>query len=146
MALWRVLDYTSTRQTNSQNSYKKDNSQPSETGRSPLNRLANRPVILRTTAYFEFLFLLYLPSVFGCVLFRAAFPCAVLFLCSKTPFSVLFGYDFTPWKRQKPTQDLLQLINAFLLAYDIIVDVTTTSYFGTFRSHRCPCVCQISVV
>ena len=73
MALWRVLDYTSATlrvavkhpPNNSLNSDKKVNSKPSETGRSPLNRLANRPVILRTAAYFEFLFLLYLPSIFA---------------------------------------------------------------------------------
>ena len=96
MALWRVLDYTSTLQTNSLKLGKKTNSKPSETGRSPLNRLANRPVILRTAAYFEFLLLFFLPSVFGCVLFRAAVPCAVLFYYRKNHFSVLFEYDFTP--------------------------------------------------
>ena len=60
MALWRVLDYTSATlrgmvkhpQKNSLNSDKKVNSKPSETGRSPLNRLANRPVILRSSAKF----------------------------------------------------------------------------------------------
>ena len=60
MALWRVLDYTSAPlrgavkhpPNNSLNSDKKVNSKPSETGRSPLNRLANRPVILRTAAKF----------------------------------------------------------------------------------------------
>ena len=44
----RFAARSSTRQTNSLNSDKKVNSKPSETGRSPLNRLANRPVILRT--------------------------------------------------------------------------------------------------
>ena len=154
MALWRVLDYTSAPlrvavkhpPNNSLKLGKKTNSKPSETGRSPLNRLANRPVVLRAAAYFEFLRLFFLPSVFGCVLFRAVFPCAVLFYCRKNHFSVLFEYDFTPWKRQKSTQNLFQPIHAFSLAYDIIVDVTTTSHFGTFRSHRCPCVCQIPVV
>ena len=104
MALWRVLDYTSATlrvavkhpPNNSLNSDKKVNSKPSETGRSTLNSLANRPVILRTAAYFEFLRLFFLPSVFGCVLFRAAFPCAVLFYYRKNHFLVLFEYDFTP--------------------------------------------------
>ena len=149
MALWRVLDYTSATlrvavkhpPNNSLNSDKKVNSKPSETGRSPLNRLANRPVILRTAAYFEFLCLFVLPSVFGCVLFRVAFSCAVLFYCRKNHFSRLFEYDFTPPKRQKSTQNLFQPIHAFSSAYDIIVDVTTRSHFGTFRAHRCPCVC-----
>lgn len=154
MALWRVLDYTSAPlrgavkhpPNNSLNSDKKVNSKPSETGRSPLNRLANRPVVLRSSAKFWVLRLLYLPSVFGYVLFQAVFPCAVLFYYRKNHFPVLFEYDFTPWKHQKSTQNLLQPIHAFSLAYDTIVDVTTTSHFGTFRSHRCPCICQIPVV
>ena len=63
MALWQVLDlYKRDASRRGQapaksthlNSDKKVNSKPSETGRSPLNRLANRPVILRTVAYFEF--------------------------------------------------------------------------------------------
>ena len=63
MALWRVLDLykraasrrgqAPAKQTHL-NSDKKVNSKPSETGRSPLNRLANCPIILRTAAYFEF--------------------------------------------------------------------------------------------
>lgn len=61
MALWRVLDLykrdasrrgqAPAKQTHL-NSDKKVNSKPSETGRSPLNRLANRPVILRSSAKF----------------------------------------------------------------------------------------------
>ena len=45
---------SSTRQTTHLNSDKKVNSKPSEMGRSPLTRLANRPIILRSSAYFEF--------------------------------------------------------------------------------------------
>ena len=80
MALWRVLDLykrDATRRGQAPakpthlNSDKKVNSKPSETGRSPLNRLANRSIILRSSAYFEFLRLFFLPSVFCCVLFRA---------------------------------------------------------------------------
>ena len=122
MALWRVLDlYKRDASRRGQapakpthlNSDKKVNSKPSETRRSPLNRLANRPIILRSSANFEFLCLFFLPSVFCCVLFRAAFPCAVLFYYRKNHFSVLFEYDFTPWKRQKSTQNLFQPIHAF---------------------------------
>lgn len=62
MALWRVLDYTSAPlrgavkypPNNSLKLGKKTNSKPSEMGRSPLNRLANRPIILRSSAYLEF--------------------------------------------------------------------------------------------
>ena len=50
----RFASRSSTRQTTHLNSDKKVNSKPSETGRSPLNRLANRPLIFRTAAYFEF--------------------------------------------------------------------------------------------
>ena len=142
----RFASRSSTRQTTHLNSDKKVNSKPSETWRSPLNRLANRHVILRTAAYFEFLCLFFLPSVFGCVFFRAAFSLRSPFLIPLKPFFFLFEYDFTPWKRQKSTQNLFQPIHAFLSAYDIIVDVTTTSHFGTFRSHRCSCICQLPVV
>ena len=142
----RFAARSSTRQTTRLNSDKKVNSKPSETGRSPLNRLANRPIILRSSAKFWVLCLFFLPSVFVCVLFRAAFPCAVLFYCRKNHFSLLLEYDITPWKRQKSTQNLFQPIHAFYFACGIIVNVTTTSHFGTFRSHRCPCVCQIPVV
>ena len=48
----RFASRSSTRQTTRLNSDKKVNSKPSETGRSPLNRLANRPVILRSSAKF----------------------------------------------------------------------------------------------
>ena len=44
------------------------------------------------------------------------FPCAVLFYYRKNHFSVLFKYDFTPWKCQKSTQNLLQPIHAFSLS------------------------------
>ena len=135
----RFASRSSTRQTTRLNSDKKVNSKPSETGRSPLNRLANRPVVLRKAAHFEpysfYIFRVFIaPFCFG-----RRFSCAVLSYCRKNHFSVIFKYDFTPWKRQKSTQNLLQPIHAFSLAYDIIVDVTTTSHFGTFRSHRCPC-------
>ena len=104
MALWRVLDYTSAPlcgavkhpPNNSLNSDKKVNSKPSETGRSPLNRLANRPVVLRTAAYFEFHSFYIFQVFFCCVLYRAAFSCSVLFYYRKNHFSVLFEYDFTP--------------------------------------------------
>ena len=79
MALWRVLDYTSTRQTNSLNSDKKVNSKPSEMGRSPLNRFTNRPVILRSSAHFEFLRLFFLPNVFAPFCFGWRFPAPSFF-------------------------------------------------------------------
>ena len=142
----RFASRSSTRQTNSLNSDKKVNSKPSETGRSPLNRLANRPVVLRSSAKFWVLFLLYLPSIFAPFCFGRCLPAQSFFYYRKNHFSVLFEYDFTPWKHQKSTQNILQPIHAFSSAYGIIVDVTTTSHFGTFRSHRCPCVCQIPVV
>ena len=155
MALWRVLDlYKRDASRRGQapakpthlNSDKKVNSKPSETGRSPLNRLANRPVVLRSSAYFEFCAFYLFRVFFRSVLFRAVFPCAVFFYYRKNHFSVLFEYDFTPWKRQKNHAKPILTHSRFSSAYDIIVDVTTTSHFGTFRSHRCPCFCQFSVI
>ena len=73
MALWRVLDIykrdasrrgQAPAKTTHFNSDKKDNSKPSGSGRSPLNHLANRPIILRTAAYFEFLLLFFLFECF----------------------------------------------------------------------------------
>ena len=49
----RFAARSSPRQTTRLNSDKKVNSKPSEMGRSPLTRLANRPIILRSSAYFE---------------------------------------------------------------------------------------------
>ena len=88
MALWRVLDYTSTRQTNSLKLGKKTNSKPSETGRSPLNRLANRPIILRASAYLEFYSFYIFRVFFRSVLFRAAF-FAPSFLLPKIHFAAI---------------------------------------------------------
>ena len=84
----RFAARSSTRQTTHLNSNKKVNSKPSETGRSPLNRLANRPVILRTAAYFEFYSFSFF-RVFSPVLFRAAFSMRRLFLLPKIHFRAI---------------------------------------------------------
>ena len=73
---------------NSLNSDKKVNSKPSETGRSPLNRLANRPIILRSSAYLEFYSFYILRVFFRSVLFRAAF-FAPSFLLPKIHFAAI---------------------------------------------------------
>ena len=86
----RFASRSSTRLTTHLNSDKKDNSKPSETGRSPLNRLANRPIILRSSANFEFLCLLYLPSIFAPFCFGRCFPAPSFFYYRKNHFSVLF--------------------------------------------------------
>ena len=86
----RFASRSSTRQTTRLNSDKKVNSKPSETGRSPLNRLANRPVILRTAAYFEF-YSFYIFRVFSVAFcFGRRFP-APSFLLPQKPF-------FTPFR------------------------------------------------
>ena len=95
MALWRVLDlYKRDASRRGQapakpthlNSDKKVNSKPSETGRSPLNRLANRPVILRTAAYFEF-YSFYIFRVFSVAFcFGRCFPAPSFFTAAKTIF------------------------------------------------------------
>lgn len=73
---------------NSLNSDKKVNSKPSETGRSPLNRLANRPIILRSSAYLEFYSFYIFRVFFRSVLFRAAF-FAPSFLLPKIHFAAI---------------------------------------------------------
>ena len=142
----RFASRSSTRQTTHLNSDKKVNSKPSETGRSPLNRLANRPVILRSSAYFEFC-ALYIFRVFSFAFcFGRRFPAPSFFTAAKTIFQSFSSRTLLPENVKKTTQNLLQPIHAVSLAYDTIVDVTTTSHFGTFRSHRCPCICQFPVV
>ena len=106
----RFAARSSTRQTTHLNSGKKVNSTPSETGRSPLNRLANRPIILRSSAYLEFysfyIFRVFFRFVYGgtwtngfysfyifrvffrSVLFRAAF-FAPSFLLPKIHFAAI---------------------------------------------------------
>ena len=80
MALWRVLDIykrgaklrgQAPAKTTHFNSDKKVNSKPSGSGRSPLNRFANRPVKPQS-AFFEFRSFL-ITEFFRFVLFRAAF-------------------------------------------------------------------------
>ena len=84
----RFAARSSTRQTNSLNSDKKVNSKPSEMGRSPLNRLANRPIILRSSAYLEFYSFYIFRVFFRSVLFRAAF-FAPSFLLPKIHFAAI---------------------------------------------------------
>ena len=84
----RFAARSSTRQTTHLNSDKKVNSKPSETGRSPLNRLANRPVILRSSAYLEFYSFYIFRVFFRSVLFRAAF-FAPSFLLPKIHFAAI---------------------------------------------------------
>ena len=85
----RFASRSSTRQTNSLNSDKKVNSKPSETGRSPLNRLANLPIILRTAAYFEFYSFYIFRAFFAPFCFGRRFSCAVLFLLPKIHFTAI---------------------------------------------------------
>lgn len=84
------------------NSDKKVNSKPSEMGRSPLNRLANRPVILRTAAYFEFhsfyIFRVFsLRFVSGCV-----FPAPSFFTAAKTIFQSFSSMTLLPENVKNP--------------------------------------------
>ena len=119
----RFASRSSTRQTNLLNSDKKVNSKPSETGRSPLNRLANRPVILRSSAKF-WVFVPFLSS--EC--FRLRFVSGGVFLrrpfyYRKNHFLVLFEYDFTPWKRQKNHAKPISTHSRF--------------FFGVWYNRRC---------
>ena len=121
MALWRVLDYTSATlrvavkhpPNNSLNSDKKTNSKPSETGRSPLNRLANRPVILRTAAYFEFCAFSFFRVFSVAFCFGRCFPAPPFFTAAKTIFHPYSSMTLLPENVKKSTQNLLQPIHAF---------------------------------
>ena len=79
---------------NSLNSDKKVNSKPSETGRSPLNRLANRPVILRSSAYFEF-YSFYIFRVFSLRFFSGGVFLRRPFLLPKIHFAAIPQSFFT---------------------------------------------------
>ena len=116
MALWRVLDYTSAPlrgavkhpPNNSLNSDKKVNSKPSETGRSPLNRLANRPVILRTAAYFEF-YSFYIFRVFSIALcLGRRFPAPSFFTAAKTIFQSFSSMTLLPENVKNPRKTVIQ--------------------------------------
>ena len=108
-----MLDYTSTRQTNSLNSDKKVNSKPSETGRSPLNRLANRPIILRSSAYFEF----YIFRVFSLrFVSGGVFHAPSFFYAPKLLFQSFSSWTLLPENVKKNTQNLFQPIHAFSLS------------------------------
>ena len=98
----RFASRSSTRQTNSLNSDKKVNSKPSETGRSPLNRLANRPVILRTAAYFEF-YSFYIFRVFSVAFcFGRWFPAPSFFTTAKTIFQSFSSMTLLPENIKNP--------------------------------------------
>ena len=98
MALWRVLDLykrdasrrgqAPAKQTH-WTRIKRSTLEPSETGRSPLNRLANRPVILRSSAIF-WVFVPFLSSEY----FRLRFVSVGVFL--RRPFLLPQKPFFTP--------------------------------------------------
>ena len=122
MALWRVLDYTSATlrvavkhpPNNSLNSDKKVNSKPSETGRSPLNRLANRPVILRTSAYFEF-YSFYIFRVFSVAFcFGWCFPAPSFFTATKTIFQPFSSMTLLPENVKKPRKTYFNPFTLFI--------------------------------
>lgn len=96
----RFASRSSTRQTTHLNSDKKVNSKPSETGRSPLNRLANRPIILRSSANFEFC-AFYIFRVFSFAFcFGRRFP-APSFLLPQKPFFSPFRVGLYSLKTSK---------------------------------------------
>ena len=110
MALWRVLDYTSAPlcgavkhpPNNSLKLGKKTNSKPCETGRSPLNRLANRPVVLRSSAYFEFC-ACYIFRVFSFAFcFGRRFPAPSFFTTAKTIFHPYSSMTLLPENIKNP--------------------------------------------
>ena len=124
MALWRVLDYTSATlrvavkhpPNNSLNSDKKVNSKPSETGRSPLNRLANRPVILRTAAYFEFHSFSFFRVFSVAFCFGRCFPAPSFFTTAKTIFQSFSSMTLLPENIKNPRKTYF---NPFTLFFGV---------------------------
>ena len=78
---------SSTRQTTRLNSDKKVNSKPSEMGRSPLTPLANRPLILRSSAYLESYSFSYSECFFAPFCFGRRFFTPSFFITAKPFFS-----------------------------------------------------------
>ena len=98
----RFASRSSTRQTTHLNSDKKVNSKPSETGRSPLNRLANRPVVLRSSAYFEFHSFYIFRAFFALFCFGRRFPAPSFFTTAKTIFQFFSSMTLLPENVKNP--------------------------------------------
>ena len=128
----RFASRSSTRQTNSLNSDKKANLKPSETGRSPLNRLTNRLVILCTAAYFEFLFLLYLPSIFDPFCFGRRFPASSFFTAAKTIFQSFSSMNLLPENVKNPRKTYF---NPFTLFRFCGIKASATATDKEIRTH-----------
>ena len=110
----RFASRSSTRQTTHLYSGKKVNSKPSETGRSPLNRLANRPVILRTAAYFEFCAFSFFRvfSVMFC--FGRYLPASSFFTTAKTIFRSFSSRTLLPENVKKPRKTYFNPFTLFI--------------------------------
>lgn len=102
-------------------------------GRSPLNRLANRPIILRTAAYFEFLFLLYLPSIFAPFCFGRRFPAPSFFTAAKTIFQSFSSMTLLPENVKNPRKTYF---NPFTLFRFCGIKASATA---TDKEIRTPC-------
>ena len=121
MALWRVLDYTSAPlrgavkhpPNNSLNSDKKVNSKPSETGRSPLNRLANRPIILRSSAHFEFYTFSFFRVFSVAFCFGRCFPAPSFFTAAKTIFHPYSSMTLLPENIKNPRKNYFNPFTLF---------------------------------
>ena len=114
MALWRVLDlYKRDASRRGQapakptlwTRIKRSTLKPERNGAFAAKPLGESPRSSSRGGIFEFC-AFYIFRVFSVAFcFGRRFSCAVLFYCRKNHFSVLFEYDFTPWKRQKSTQN-----------------------------------------
>ena len=119
---------------NSLNSDKKVNSKPSETGRSPLNRLANRPVILRTAAYFEF-YSFYIFRVFSVAFcFGRWFPAPSFFTTAKTIFQSCSSMTLLPENVKNPRKTYFNPFTLFRFR-GIKPSVTATDKAKIGRAH-----------
>lgn len=110
----RFASRSSTRQTTHLNSDKKTNSKPSETGRSPLNRLANRPVVLRSSAYFEFHSFYIFRAFFAPFCFGRRFPAPSFFTTAKTIFQSFSSMTLLPENVKNPRKTYFNPFTLFI--------------------------------
>ena len=110
----RFAARSSTRQTTLLNLDKKVNSNPSETERSPLNRLANRPVILRSSAYFEFCAFSFFRVFSVAFCFGRCFPAQSFFTTAKTIFQSFSSMTLLPKNVKNPRKTYFNPFTLFV--------------------------------
>ena len=111
----RFASRSSTRQTTHLNSDKKVNFGAERNGAFAAKPLGESPRNASLVGIFRVSFLLYLPSVFVCVLFRAAFSMRRFFYAPKLLFHSFSSRTLLPENVKKTIQNLFQPIHAFFV-------------------------------